>query len=188
MAAGSQLRLLRSQPWRLKLFLTLASLAWQVGWLRLLHCLHGTMRDELAAAAPPLPPAASPSPPRTRRPYLPRLPRLPYRPTLLGRSVLLLTGGLGANVVLWIAAACTFATSETHKGVLSLCVVAWTLGLRHGLGEYRCLVCTGCRKGRSIAAELASSSPLLSTSNRRYGPHHRDRQWCAHSSPFASLC
>ncbi|PRQ71705.1 High-affinity nickel-transport protein-domain containing protein [Rhodotorula toruloides] len=91
------------------------------------------MRDESAAAAPPLSPAASPSPPRTRRPYLPHLPRLPYRPTLLGRSVLLLAGELVANVALWVAAACTFATNETHKGVLSLCVVAWTLGLRHGL-------------------------------------------------------
>ncbi|KAL7341323.1 high-affinity nickel-transport protein-domain-containing protein [Rhodotorula toruloides] len=91
------------------------------------------MRDKSAAAAPPLSPAAPPSPPRPRRPYLPRLPCRPYRPTLLGRSVMLLSGELVANVALWVAAACTFATSETRKGVLSLCVVAWTLGLRHGL-------------------------------------------------------
>lgn len=76
---------------------------------------------------------------------------------------MLLSGELVANVALWVAAACTFATSETRKGVLSLCVVAWTLGLRHGLGAYRFLACTGAAWCAKSAADLAR---LLLSSSR----------------------
>lgn len=118
------------------------------------------MRDEQAIAQPPATAVAPSSPPRARR-YLPRLPRLPYRPTLLGRSVLLLVGEMVANVALWITAACTFGTSEAHKGVLSLCVVAWTLGLRHGLGAYSALLCTSSGARGVIAADIVSQPGAL---------------------------
>ena len=53
-----------------------------------------------------------------------------YRLSLFGRSVLLLLGELAANLVVWIVAVCLFAPHKEKRGVLSLCVVAWTLGLR----------------------------------------------------------
>ncbi|KPV72424.1 uncharacterized protein RHOBADRAFT_55890 [Rhodotorula graminis WP1] len=59
------------------------------------------------------------------------VPRPTYRLTLLGRCLALLAGELVANAAVWTAAACVFTGDK--RGVLSLCVVAWTLGLRHGL-------------------------------------------------------
>ncbi|GAA6048554.1 hypothetical protein JCM3770_006550 [Rhodotorula araucariae] len=56
-----------------------------------------------------------------------------WRLTLAGRCVALLGGELVANCAVWVAAACVFAPDRETRGVLSLCVVAWTLGLRHGL-------------------------------------------------------
>ena len=58
-----------------------------------------------------------------------------WRFTLAGRALALLAGELAANAAIWIVAGIVFGTSEEKRGVLSLCVVAWTLGLRHALGE-----------------------------------------------------
>ncbi|GAA5879189.1 hypothetical protein JCM16303_001334 [Sporobolomyces ruberrimus] len=56
-----------------------------------------------------------------------------YRLTLFGRSLFLLVGEFLANVILWIATVATFAPEKDKRGVLSLAVLAWTFGLRHGL-------------------------------------------------------
>lgn len=56
-----------------------------------------------------------------------------WRFTLAGRALALLAGELAANAAIWIVAGIVFGTSEEKRGVLSLCVVAWTLGLRHAL-------------------------------------------------------
>ncbi|KAK4051024.1 hypothetical protein OIV83_003153 [Microbotryomycetes sp. JL201] len=53
--------------------------------------------------------------------------------TLLGRCTLLLVGELAVNLLLWIVALAMFAPDKQTRGVLSLCLIAWTLGLRHGL-------------------------------------------------------
>lgn len=58
-----------------------------------------------------------------------------WRFTLAGRALALLAGELAANAAIWIVAGIVFGTSEEKRGVLSLCVVAWTLGLRHALGK-----------------------------------------------------
>ncbi|GAA5934517.1 HoxN/HupN/NixA family nickel/cobalt transporter [Sporobolomyces koalae] len=61
------------------------------------------------------------------------LPAFPYKPTLFGRSVLLLAGELAANMILWVATVATFAPHQDKRGVISLALLAWTFGLRHGL-------------------------------------------------------
>ncbi|KAG8849195.1 hypothetical protein FRB96_000902 [Tulasnella sp. 330] len=53
--------------------------------------------------------------------------------TLLGRSTLLISSELLANVLCWILAGLLFGRHEETRGLLSLCVLAWTLGLRHAL-------------------------------------------------------
>ena len=61
------------------------------------------------------------------------LPALNYRPTLFGRSLFLLLAEFLANVIIWIATVATFAPHQDKRGVLSLAVLAWSFGLRHGL-------------------------------------------------------
>ncbi|PFH54115.1 hypothetical protein AMATHDRAFT_136484 [Amanita thiersii Skay4041] len=56
-----------------------------------------------------------------------------YRLTLLGRSLLLLTSELLANLICWIVATMLFARSKDTYPILSLALLAWTLGLRHAL-------------------------------------------------------
>ncbi|KIP10218.1 hypothetical protein PHLGIDRAFT_266160 [Phlebiopsis gigantea 11061_1 CR5-6] len=60
-----------------------------------------------------------------------------YRPrmrlTLLGRSVLLLGSELAVNVVCWVVAGVLFGRSQGTRPVLSLALLAWTIGLRHAL-------------------------------------------------------
>ncbi|GAA6030432.1 hypothetical protein JCM8097_009105 [Rhodosporidiobolus ruineniae] len=90
----------------------------------------------LASASSQLPildSAPSPARPARRQTpaFLARL-RPRWRLTLLGRCIALLVGEFAANVALWIAAAIVWRKEET-RAVLSLAVVAWTLGLRHGL-------------------------------------------------------
>lgn len=58
---------------------------------------------------------------------------MPLRLTLLGRSTLLLTAELLANAVFWVVAAILFARKQQTRSVLSLALLAWTLGLRHAL-------------------------------------------------------
>ncbi|KAM0754544.1 NicO-domain-containing protein [Meredithblackwellia eburnea MCA 4105] len=58
-----------------------------------------------------------------------RLPRL----ALFGRCCLLIAAELGATLALWIAALALFAPDQDRRRILSLCLIAWTLGLRHGL-------------------------------------------------------
>ncbi|KDQ11070.1 hypothetical protein BOTBODRAFT_190028 [Botryobasidium botryosum FD-172 SS1] len=53
--------------------------------------------------------------------------------TLFGRSLILISAELLANVVCWIVALLLFARREQTRGVMSLCLLAWTIGLRHGL-------------------------------------------------------
>ncbi|KAI0345970.1 NicO-domain-containing protein [Trametopsis cervina] len=57
-----------------------------------------------------------------------RRPRL----TLLGRSALLLTGELLANAVCWVVAGILFGRHEATRSILSLALLSWTIGLRHG--------------------------------------------------------
>ncbi|OCF35373.1 high-affinity nickel-transporter [Kwoniella heveanensis BCC8398] len=54
----------------------------------------------------------------------------PRRPTLLGRAIALVGAELLANAVCWIAAALTLRQAD---GLLGLALLAWTIGLRHGL-------------------------------------------------------
>ncbi|KAI0714024.1 high-affinity nickel-transport protein-domain-containing protein [Cerioporus squamosus] len=63
-----------------------------------------------------------------------RRPRFP-RPTLtlFGRSLLLLTAELLANAVCWIVSAILFARRPATRPILSLALLAWTIGLRHAL-------------------------------------------------------
>ncbi|GAA5873755.1 hypothetical protein JCM3774_000161 [Rhodotorula dairenensis] len=56
-----------------------------------------------------------------------------WRFTLAGRALALLAGEIAANAAIWVVAGIVFGTSDEKRGVLSLCVVAWTLGLRHAL-------------------------------------------------------
>ncbi|KAI0802053.1 high-affinity nickel-transport protein-domain-containing protein [Irpex lacteus] len=58
-----------------------------------------------------------------------RLPRL----TLFGRSVLLLGTELLVNAVCWIVAGILFGRNEATRPILSLALLAWTIGLRHAL-------------------------------------------------------
>ncbi|GAA5880234.1 hypothetical protein JCM8547_004783 [Rhodosporidiobolus lusitaniae] len=74
------------------------------------------------------------SPPsQTRRQRLMDRLKPRWKLTLLGRCVTLMLGEVGANVALWIVAALVWGRKEETRGVLSLAIVAWTLGLRHGL-------------------------------------------------------
>lgn len=52
---------------------------------------------------------------------------------LTGRSYLIAGCLLLTNLAVWIAAIALFAPSSFKRRVLSLCLVAWTLGLRHAL-------------------------------------------------------
>jgi len=40
-----------------------------------------------------------------------------------------------ANLLLWVVALLVFLPHQEKRNVLSLALVAWTLGLRHALGE-----------------------------------------------------
>ncbi|BGP18064.1 hypothetical protein JCM10213_008400 [Rhodosporidiobolus nylandii] len=84
----------------------------------------------LPVLSSPRPPPAIPSPPTKTRlaRFKPR-----WRLTLLGRCVALVLGEFATNAACWIAAGLVFGRSEERRAVLSLCIVAWTLGLRHGL-------------------------------------------------------
>jgi len=53
--------------------------------------------------------------------------------TLFGRSVLLVTCELLANAICWIVAGILFGKNADTRPVLSLVLLAWTLGLRHAL-------------------------------------------------------
>ncbi|EJU03133.1 NicO-domain-containing protein [Dacryopinax primogenitus] len=55
------------------------------------------------------------------------------RLTILGRSVLLLGSLLAFNGLCWVLAGILFGRKESTREVLSLCVLAWTYGLRHAL-------------------------------------------------------
>ncbi|KAJ7860041.1 NicO-domain-containing protein [Mycena leptocephala] len=57
------------------------------------------------------------------------MPRL----TLFGRSLLLLGSLVLANVVCWIVAGILFGRKSDTQPILSLALLAWTLGLRHAL-------------------------------------------------------
>ncbi|KAF9510957.1 hypothetical protein BS47DRAFT_1212814 [Hydnum rufescens UP504] len=60
---------------------------------------------------------------------VPRLPGL----SLFGRSLILVISEITANVVLWVLASLLFGLRNESRGILSLCLLAWTLGLRHAL-------------------------------------------------------
>ncbi|KAK4689934.1 nickel/cobalt transporter (NiCoT) family protein, partial [Tremellales sp. Uapishka_1] len=50
--------------------------------------------------------------------------------TLFGRSVLLICAEILANAVIWVTAGLTLGQ---HDGLIGLALLAWTIGLRHGL-------------------------------------------------------
>ncbi|KAG9027510.1 hypothetical protein FRB95_007647 [Tulasnella sp. JGI-2019a] len=53
--------------------------------------------------------------------------------SLFGRSCLLIGLELLANIVCWIFGGILFGRHRDTRGILSLCLLAWTLGLRHAL-------------------------------------------------------
>lgn len=54
--------------------------------------------------------------------------------TLFAKTVLILSVELVSNIVIWIITVIVFTSeADKSKGVLSLALVAWTTGLRHGL-------------------------------------------------------
>ncbi|PPR04077.1 hypothetical protein CVT24_010650 [Panaeolus cyanescens] len=59
----------------------------------------------------------------------PTLPKL----TLFGRSLLLISCELLANAICWIVAGILFGRTHQTRQILSLALLAWTLGLRHAL-------------------------------------------------------
>ncbi|KAK7048451.1 Nickel/cobalt efflux system [Favolaschia claudopus] len=56
-----------------------------------------------------------------------------FRLTLLGRCVLLMSSLVLANAVCWIVTAILFGRNPDTQPILSLALLAWTLGLRHAL-------------------------------------------------------
>ncbi|GLB38368.1 putative high-affinity nickel-transport protein [Lyophyllum shimeji] len=58
---------------------------------------------------------------------------LSVKPTLLGRSVVLATSEGAANAICWSVAGILFAQNQNSRPILSLALLAWTLGLRHAL-------------------------------------------------------
>lgn len=86
-------------------------------------------------------------------------------PTLLARSILLLGCELVnnmqiynksdiyslaqqiVNLLLWIVAIILFAPDPSKRSVLPLCLIAWTLGLRHGLdADHICAIDNSIRR------------------------------------------
>ncbi|TFK28056.1 NicO-domain-containing protein [Coprinopsis marcescibilis] len=53
--------------------------------------------------------------------------------TLFGRSLLLLVAEFLANTVLWVVAAILFVQKQETREIMSMALLAWTLGLRHAL-------------------------------------------------------
>ncbi|KAF9046619.1 high-affinity nickel-transport protein-domain-containing protein [Panaeolus papilionaceus] len=53
--------------------------------------------------------------------------------TLFGRSLLLIVCELAANAICWIVAGIIFGRNHGTRQILSLALLAWTLGLRHAL-------------------------------------------------------
>jgi high-affinity nickel-transport protein len=63
--------------------------------------------------------------------------------TFLGRAVLLMTVEILANILFWVLAACLFRDSS----LLSYCLIAWTLGLRHALdADHLCAIDLSLRR------------------------------------------
>jgi len=56
-----------------------------------------------------------------------------WKLTLFGRSLLLITLELLANAVVWVATGLVFGLRTETRSTLSLALLAWTIGLRHGL-------------------------------------------------------
>ncbi|EJC97755.1 NicO-domain-containing protein [Fomitiporia mediterranea MF3/22] len=56
-----------------------------------------------------------------------------WKLTLFGRSLFLIILEILANAACWIAAGIAFGRREETRGTLSLALLAWTIGLRHGL-------------------------------------------------------
>ncbi|KAF8073736.1 NicO-domain-containing protein [Lyophyllum atratum] len=71
--------------------------------------------------------------PLSRLPFVPVMPPLFFKPTLLGRSLLLATSEVVANAICWIVAGIAFGRNRDTQPILSLALLAWTLGLRHAL-------------------------------------------------------
>ncbi|GMK57920.1 hypothetical protein CspeluHIS016_0407540 [Cutaneotrichosporon spelunceum] len=55
---------------------------------------------------------------------------LSLRPTLVGRALILISCLVLANVIVWVAAGIAYSGRD---GLLGIAMLAWTLGLRHGL-------------------------------------------------------
>ncbi|KAL5523100.1 hypothetical protein ACEPAF_1367 [Sanghuangporus sanghuang] len=71
--------------------------------------------------------------PSTRSLTLLRDPCLKWKLTLFGRSLLLIFLELVVNAVCWIAAGIAFGRRNETRSTLNLALLAWTIGLRHGL-------------------------------------------------------
>lgn len=74
-----------------------------------------------------------PFPMNAERPSLRRrIEQLFPRLSLFGRSVTLIAVELSANLIFWVASLMLWIPAG-QKGIISLALIAWTLGLRHGL-------------------------------------------------------
>ncbi|KAG8705844.1 hypothetical protein FRC08_001417 [Ceratobasidium sp. 394] len=86
-----------------------------------------------------------------------RLPRL----TIFGRSLLLITGEILVNAVFWVVAGLLFGRrNETHS-VLNLCLLAWTIGLRHGLDADHISAIDNATRGLIQLGQLSVTAGLF---------------------------
>lgn len=91
--------------------------------------------SEFASSTAPLLPSAT-SPLLQTAPMLSPLQLWRTRKlSLFGRSLFLSSSELLANLLLWCTTVALLAPIPERRSVLSLALIAWTLGLRHGLGE-----------------------------------------------------
>lgn len=56
-----------------------------------------------------------------------------FRLTLFGRALLVVAGEVLANAICWIVCAILFTRNAASRSILSLALLAWTIGLRHAL-------------------------------------------------------
>ncbi|KAE9392833.1 NicO-domain-containing protein [Gymnopus androsaceus JB14] len=83
------------------------------------------------------------------------------RLTLLGRSLLLLTCELLANVLCWIVAGVLFGRSHETKSILGLAMLAWTLGLRHALDADHISAIDNATRGLIAMGQLSVTCGLF---------------------------
>ncbi|BEJ09884.1 hypothetical protein CcaverHIS641_0607990 [Cutaneotrichosporon cavernicola] len=73
---------------------------------------------------------------------------LKLRPTLIGRAIFLIASLVLANAAVWVAAGIAYSGAD---GLLGIAMLAWTLGLRHGLdADHICAIDNATRQMVSL--------------------------------------